>query len=223
MKRSEINKIMSDAVKFMKKNKFFLPPFAFWGPDEWKKKGEEVDEIRTCMLGWDLTDFGSGDFHKIGLAIFTIRNGHMTDPRYTNKPYCEKVMIVEEGQITPMHFHWKKAEDIINRGGGNLVVQLYNSTPDEGLAKTDVTVSIDGVSRKVKAGGLVTLKPGQSIFLPSGLYHKFWGQNGKVLIGEVSKVNDDKTDNRFYEKIGRFPKIDEDVKPLYLLFSEYPG
>lgn len=40
---------------------------------------------------------------------------------------------------------------------------------------------------------------------------------------EVSKVNDDTNDNRFYEKIGRFPKIEEDEKPLYLLFSDYPG
>jgi len=49
-------------------------------------------------------------------------------------------MVVEEGQITPMHFHWSKAEDIIVRGGGNLVIQLYNSTPREGLARTPVTV-----------------------------------------------------------------------------------
>lgn len=223
MKRSEINNLMRQTVRFLEKQNFKLPPFAFWGPEDWVEKGKEVDEIKKCMLGWDLTDFGSGEFHKTGLIMFTIRNGSYRYPEY-NKPYCEKILITEENQITPMHFHWSKVEDIINRGGGNLVVQLYNSTKDEGLAYTPVIVSIDGVKKRLRAGATITLHPGESICLPSNLYHKFWGEKGKgtVLLGEVSKVNDDTMDNRFYEKIGRFPEIEEDVSPFYLLFSEYP-
>ena len=121
-----------------------------------------------------------------------------------------------------MHFHWSKAEDIINRGGGDLAVQLYNATRDEDLADTDVTVAIDGVRRTVKAGDCVTLAPGESICLPSRLYHKFWAEKGKTLLGEVSMVNDDNTDNRFHEPMGRFPEIEKDEAPLYLLCSEYP-
>jgi len=223
MKRSEINVLIENSIKFCNEHQFLLPPFAHWTPEEWKTKGHEVDEIRECMLGWDLTDFGSGDFSGTGLIMFTIRNGLMGDQRYS-KPYAEKMLIVEEEQITPMHFHWNKAEDIINRGGGNLVVQLYNATDDEDLADSDVTVSIDGVTRTVEAGGCVTLTPGESICLPSRLYHKFWGEKGagKILLGEVSKVNDDNADNRFHEAIGRFPEIEEDEPPRYLLFSEYP-
>ena len=224
MKRSELNSLISKTVEFLKKNKFLLPPFAYWSPQEWRQKGDEVDEIRECMLGWDLTDFGSGDFLKTGLLLFTIRNGHNNNPKYTHKTYCEKLLITEEEQVTPMHFHWSKVEDIINRGGGNLVIQLYNATKDDQLSDEEVSVSLDGVLTRVKAGGTVTLKPGESICLPSRLYHKFWGEKdkGTVLVGEVSKVNDDKSDNRFYEKVGRFPRIEEDVPPQYLLFSEYP-
>lgn len=29
------------------------------------------------------------------------------------------------------HFHWFKTEDIINRGGGNVLIRVYNSLPDE--------------------------------------------------------------------------------------------
>lgn len=223
MKRSEINELMRETVAFAKGYNFQLPPFAFWSPAQWATKGSEADQIRQCMLGWDLTDFGSGDFHKSGLILFTIRNGQMNNPAYP-KPYAEKLMIVEEEQITPMHFHWNKDEDIINRNGGNLIVQLYNSTEEDGLADTDVTVSTDGLSRTVKAGDTITLTPGESICLTTRMYHKFWGEKGKgkVLVGEVSMVNDDNTDNRFYDPIGRFPKIEEDVDPLYLLFSEYP-
>jgi D-lyxose ketol-isomerase len=131
-------------------------------------------------------------------------------------------MIVDVEQMTPMHFHWSKSEDIINRGGGKLVIQLYNSTSDEGLADTDVTVSMDGVARVVKAGDTVVLNSGESITLPTRLYHKFWGAESRVLIGEVSLVNDDRTDNRFYEPVGRFPEIEEDEPPLHLLCTDYP-
>ncbi len=220
MRRSGINSLIDEAAAFARSCGFLLPPFASWSPQEWRSKGPEADEIRDCMLGWDLTDFGSGDFPNVGLIMFAIRNGHLSDKRY-RKPYCEKMLISDVEQITPMHFHWSKSEDIINRGGGDLAVQVYNSTADEGLDDSDVTVSVDGVARTLSAGGMVTLSPGESIFLPSGLYHKFWGEKEKVLLGEVSTVNDDTRDNRFYEQIGRFPEIEEDEEPRYLLFSEY--
>ncbi len=223
MKRSEINAIMRGAVAFAQKHRFYLPPFAFWTPADWAAKGAEVREIVDRQLGWDITDFGQGSYAKIGLFIFTIRNGTMADLHQgRGKVYAEKLLIVDPQQVTPMHFHWSKFEDIINRGGGNLVIQLYPSTKDEGLGTGDVEVSIDGVRRTVKAGGTVTLTPGESITLTGGLYHKFWGEGGRVLVGEVSSVNDDDTDNRFYEPVGRFPEIEEDAEPLYLLVKDYP-
>ncbi len=222
MKRSELNKIMREAVDFINEMNFKLPPFAFWSPEEWKEKGHEYDEIRDNMLGWDITDFGSGDFFKIGLLMFTIRNGNFSDKKYV-KPYAEKLLIVEEGQVTPYHFHWSKMEDIINRGGGDLIVKVYNSTEDEQFADTDVDIYMDGRHFTVKAGSEVRIKPGESISIQQGMYHSFWAEGGKTLLGEVSKVNDDRVDNRFYEPTGRFPEIEEDELPLYLLGNEYPS
>ena len=223
MKRSEINKIMKDAIDLFAEYKISLPPFVLWSPEEWKTKGDEVQEIKDNMLGWDITDFGQGDFSKTGLFLITLRNGNQKNADKYPKPYAEKLMIVQENQITPMHFHWNKMEDIINRGGGNLIIKLYNSTEDEQLADTDVVVSIDGVKHTFPAGTEVCIKPGQSITLTKGLYHRFWGEEGKgtVLVAEVSMTNDDTTDNRFYDKAGRFPEIIEDEKPLYLLCNEY--
>jgi hypothetical protein len=222
MKRSEINAIMRDADAFVRRQGFHLPPFAYWTPNEWATKGEEVREIIDRQLGWDITDFGLGDYAHTGLFIFTIRNG---DPENLKKGggklYAEKILVSDVNQVTPMHFHWRKVEDIINRGGGKLTIQVYNSTEADRLADTDVTVSLDGVKRIVKAGDTVALGPGESITLPSRLYHKFWAVEGRVLIGEVSLVNDDNTDNRFYEPVGRFPEIEEDEPPLYLLCTDY--
>ena len=81
----------------------------------------------------------------------------------------------------------------------------------------------DGVLRRVAPGGKVVLTPGESISLEQGMYHRFYGEAGKgsVLVGEVSMVNDDNSDNCFYESIGRFPVIEEDVEPLHLLVSDY--
>lgn len=223
MKRSEINATMKNALALFEEYKISLPPFVKWTPAEWALKGEETREIKDNMLGWDITDFGQGDFSKIGLFLITLRNGNQKNPEEYPKTYAEKLMVVEEKQITPMHFHWSKMEDIINCGGGNLMIELYNSTAEENLADTDVVVKMDGVERAFPAGTIVRLTPGESITLTRGLYHRFWGEEGKgtVLVREVSMTNDDTADNRFYDPVGRFPEIEEDEEPLYLLCNEY--
>ena len=214
---------MKDVDEFIRSHGYHLPPYAYFTPDDWREMGEEAVEIANNSLGWDITDFGSGNFEKIGLFLFTVRNGHPSDwQKKTGKLYCEKIMAVEVGQITPMHFHWNKVEDIINRGGGNLRIQLYNAQPDEELDRQgEVIVTVDGIRRRLPPGSLITLTPGESITLTSHLYHQFWGDKSRVLVGEVSLVNDDAHDNRFYDKVGRFPTIEEDEAPLHLLTNDY--
>lgn len=200
--------------------KFGLPPWAYWSSADWKEQKEQCAEIFSNQLGWDLTDFGSGNFSAAGLLLFTLRNGN---PEKGKKSYAEKIMVVEENQITPMHFHWSKMEDIINRGGGELMIQLYASTKEEELSKEDFEVSIDGIVSTCAPGEIVVLRPGESITLTPGLYHSFYGRpgKGKVMVGEVSAVNDDHLDNRFYEKMGRFPEIEEDETMVNLLVGDY--
>ncbi|MFP4105911.1 MAG: D-lyxose/D-mannose family sugar isomerase [Phycisphaerae bacterium] len=228
MKRSEINQYLQQAYDFCGQQNFHLPEWATWSPQEWEQVGEEADEIRECGLGWDVTDFCTDRFSECGLTAFTIRNGVLSDsPDAMLKDYCEKVMIVRESQLTPTHFHWSKMEDIINRGGGNLVIELWNADPDtEQLDEVnEVNVSVDGVRKDIPAGGKLILAPGQSVTLPPYMYHNFYGEQGKgtVLVGEVSRVNDDENDNRFLEPLGRFPGIEEDEEPKWLLCTEYPA
>jgi D-lyxose ketol-isomerase len=246
MKRSVINTYIREAGDFLSALQYALPPFAWWSPDEWKNKGPEYDEIRDNQLGWDLTDFGSADYERVGLLLFTIRNGRITGPREkprlsghdclcpagvpanqqpfnTNKPYAEKILIVKPGQITPLHFHKSKVEDIINRGGGGVLqIQLYGSVGERTVdTESDVPVSIDGRNYAVQAGTVVSLKTGESITLRQGIFHQFWAEGAMLLLGEVSMVNDDRTDNFFRDDVGRFPDIEEDEKPLHLLVGDY--
>jgi hypothetical protein len=222
MKRSEINQIIREADAFIQEHRFCLPPFAYWTPEEWAARGPEVQQIVEAGLGWDITDFGQGDYANFGLFLFTIRNGRVADLQNgRGRLYAEKLLICDPNQVTPLHFHWLKTEDIINRGGGNLVVQLYNATEDEQLADSEVTVLVDAVVRTAPAGGEIVLRPGESITLKPYQYHALWAEDARVLVGEVSTVNDDNTDNRFYQPIGRFPEIEEDEAPLYLLVNDY--
>ena len=222
MKRSEINSILRDAVGFLREHRFHVPPFAYWTPQDWATRWDSAGEIVECGLGWDITDFGLDDYTSFGLLLFTIRNGSPKNlEQGTGKLYAEKIMVVGRDQVTPLHFHWHKMEDIINRGGGRLVIQVYNSTPEEGRADTRVCVSVDGVSRTLQAGDTVVLGWGESITLPPGCYHKFWATDTPVLAGEVSLLNDDVNDNRFYEQMERFPGHEEDEPPLHLLCSDY--
>jgi len=224
MKRSQINRYIREAEAFFRQWGFHLPPFGAWTPEQWKTRGPEADEIRTRRLGWDVTDFGSGRFEQFGLLLFTLRNGRPDDPN-NKKVYAEKVMVVREGQVTPFHYHWQKTEDIINRGAGRLVVELYNSDDAGSFARSPVRVACDGVVREVAAGGRVVLGPGESITLVPGVYHTFYAEKGggTALVGEVSSINDDTTDNRFLDPLPRFATIEEDEPAYRLLCGEYPA
>ena len=223
MKRSLVNHRIREAMAFMETCGFHLPPFAFWSAETWAEKGPECDGIRRRRLGWDVTDFGSGAFEKTGLLLFTLRNGTPEEAAEGGKCYAEKAMVVEEGQRTPVHFHWKKREAIINRAGATLVIRIWKSDEKEGLSEAPVRVETDGTTRTVPAGGAVHLAPGESITLDPYVYHEFFAEGGRCLVGEVSSVNDDLSDNRFLEPIPRFSRLEEDTPPAYLLCNEYPS
>jgi len=221
MKRSEINSILKQSDDFYKSMGFYLPSWAHRSPSEWVENRALTEEIRTCQLGWDITDFGSDRFSERGLVLFTLRNG-LQGSKW-DKSYAEKIMIVCEDQETPFHFHWNKQEDIINRGGGRLVFELYESSDDEEFRNEDVVLSKDGVQITWPAGKPLALEPGESLCLTQGLYHRFYAEkgSGSVLCGEVSMVNDDAADNRFYEPLCRFSGIEEDEAPLWFLVGDY--
>jgi D-lyxose ketol-isomerase len=223
MKRSRINRCIREMERMASEHSFPLPPFLSFTPEAWKTKGHEYDEIRDNVLGWDITDCGLGEFDRIGFSLITLRNGNRKNPKY-KKVYAEKLIFLKEGQTFPFHFHVFKSEDIINRGGGILVIHVYNDDGKGGFSQEPVLVNSDGRSYRVPAGTGVQLKPGESITLWPHQYHDFGtvSGTGDILIGEVSQCNDDRTDNFFHDPVGRFPEIEEDEEPYRLLCNEYP-
>ncbi len=224
MLRSEVNAIIEKSDAFMRRHGFALPPFAYWSPEELTARvGSDTPSIRDTRLGWDITDYGKGRFSEFGLVLFTLRNGSAAALAHgRGMLYAEKLMITAKDQVNPLHRHAVKTEDIINRGGGTLVLQMYNSLPDGDVDEiSDVVVATDARLRTLKAGALLKLSPGESVTLLPGNWHAFWAEGADVLMGEVSTVNDDLTDNYFREPVGRFSTIQEDTKPSHLLVSDY--
>ena len=223
MKRSRINEIIAQSDDMMRKHGFVLPPFAYWTPEDFKSRKDVAKNVIDARCGWDVTDYGDENFDKMGLFLFTLRNGRLADlQRGGGMCYAEKLLISKQDQLSPMHTHVLKAEDIINRGGATLVVELYGSDTDGNFDETaGGTVFCDGIERAFAAGEKLRLAPGESVTLMPGDWHAFWGDSGDVLIGEVSTVNDDETDNIFREPIGRFANIDEDAAPRHLLVSDF--
>jgi hypothetical protein len=223
MKRSEINSIIAEADEFIRSFGFALPPFAYWTPEEMKARRADIDGIVSGRLGWDITDYGQGRYDQLGLFLFTLRNGRLADLQQgRGMCYAEKLLISKQDQLSPMHRHYLKAEDIINRGGATLAVELFGSSPDGSFDETaGGIVFCDGIAREFEPGEVLRFVPGESVTLMPGDWHAFWGEGGDVLIGEVSTVNDDESDNWFREPIGRFAEIEEDAAPTHLLVSDY--
>ena len=221
MNRSEINEIIAQADAFIGSHGYILPPFAYWSPDQ--MRAADAADMRTRGLGWDITDYGAGRFDEMSLFLFTVRNGSICDwSAGTGMLYAEKIMISRKEQLSPMHRHNLKAEDIINRGGGDLVIELFAPDAQGGIDReADVSVPTDGQMRTLPAGGKLVLKPGESVTLMPGIWHAFWADGQDCLIGEVSTVNDDKTDNIFEMPIGRFSEVSEDQAPKHLVVSDY--
>lgn len=229
--RSTIEHCIATARTVFQRFAIALPPFAGWTVRDWESADASYDEVRACMLGWDVTDFGSGEFARIGRTLFTLRNGQLGSPLYP-KTYAEKLILDPEGQRAPAHFHRTKREDIINRGGGNIIVQLTLADADNQPAKGALTVAIDGRARTIASGESVRLTPGESVCIPPRTIHQFWGEEGHgfridgvgyTVSSEVSSVCDDHNDNFFLADMTRFPRLDEDIPRKHFLCHEYPA
>lgn len=233
MKRSQVNEALTWAKQLLEENKFNLPCFGYWTLTQWQQNKDRIGIIQSVMLGWDITDYGMNDFRKLGGVLFTIRNGSLTQEGVATDgvgtdavgtPYAEKLILLYDGQRLPLHYHASKTEDIINRGGGILALKLYNKLDNGEVDYTsDVVVFTDGLKQVVKAGEVVEVAPGNSITLTPNMYHIFWAKEGAgdLVVGEVSSINDDHTDNYFAENVARFSTIEEDEPILHPLCNEY--
>lgn len=153
---------------------------------------------------WDVTDFGLGDFANCGLTLVNLAE---------QPEYCEKIMYVRKGQVTPCHCHAQKKEDIICRYGV-LAVELSSKA-------AEVDMQINGETKRIATGQVFTLQAGERITMSSGIKHSFWADSPYAIVGEVSTANDDANDNYFEDpQVGRFSEIEEDEPAVVKLVSD---
>ena len=225
MKRSEINAAIRWAENLCAEHRITLPDFARYAPDRKAMSDSARKNLVETMLGWDITDFGSGDFSHCGAVLFTVRNGNIYDSTI-GTPYAEKYIFMKDGdgQELPLHYHIHKTEDIINRAGGVLCVQLFaKGTDGKPDPKASIVIYRDGERYEIAAGETVEITRGNSITLTPYIYHRFYTKpgSGDLIIGEVSKINDDNIDNVFANPQERFCEVEEDEARYRLLVNEY--
>lgn len=225
MKRSEINNAIKWAEALCAEHHITLPRFARYEPDATLFSSPERSHLKKTMLGWDVTDFGSDNFSKVGAVLFTVRNGSVYE-EHVGTPYAEKYIFLKDGneQQIPLHYHIHKTEDIINRAGGVFCCQVAlcdeNGKPD---FTKPVTVRRDGEYYTAAPGEIIEINVGDSITLEPYVFHRFFAKVGcgDLIIGEVSKINDDNTDNVFAYPRDRFCSVIEDEEKYRLLVNEY--
>jgi D-lyxose ketol-isomerase len=160
---------------------------------------------------WDVTDFGLGDFDKCGLVLVNLAE---------EAEYCEKLMYARRDQLTPVHKHQKKKEDIICRVG-MLAVRLWNKAPIESATGDSVSLQVNGELKEIPPGDKLVLKSGERVTILPGIWHEFYPDSEECIIGEVSTANDDLNDNFFADsRIGRFSQIEEDEPAMIKLLSD---
>jgi D-lyxose ketol-isomerase len=224
MKRSQINAAIDLAHRTLAEHGIRLPDYGYWPAERWRTAGPEMSRVTRNGLGWAVTDFGQGDFDRVGITMFDVRNGNQAQPE-EGTPYGEKIFVLKPGQRLPFHFHWSKTEDIISRAGGTLMIQLYNSHDDETMDETSPgVVYCDGVAQRFTAGQILEIPHGASVTITPRLYHRFWARDdGAILVGgEISTISVPQSDNRFGGSARRFVPIEEDVAATYLLNIDYP-
>jgi D-lyxose ketol-isomerase len=162
---------------------------------------------------WDVTGFGFGDFRRYGLVLINLAE---------LPEYCEKLLFARQNQVTILHCHKRKQEDIISRVG-TFAMRLAGRKPDWSPDRNceRVRVLVNGEERFVSGNGILYINAGERITLFPGVYHEFWPVSEYAIIGEVSTANDDENDNFFEDsRAGRFEEIEEDEPALQRLVSD---
>ena len=222
MKRSFIESRIAMMLAQCARHGLALPPFALWTPPQFRAERDAARRIAAGGLGWNIVEFTPGAFATKGLSAFTARMGDWRDlARGRGRLYGEKALMLEDGQGAPHHYHVVKTEDILNRGGARLMLELFKVDYSGRRLDEPFRVLKDATMIDLRAGGRVALEPGESIVLEPYVAHSFWAEGGLVVAGEVSLANDDATDNYFLPALTPPDPIEEDIPARYVTVRDH--
>jgi D-lyxose ketol-isomerase len=222
MRRSFVDSRIEAMLALCDRHDFKLPPFAHWGAAQYRAQPDAARRIGESGLGWNVVEFAPGAYRQQGLTVFTSRMGDWRGLKSgAGRLYAEKALMAEDGQVTPHHYHVVKTEDILNRGGGRFVVELFKVDANGARLDQSFTALKDCETLKLAPGARVSLEPGESLTLEPFVAHAFWAEGSAVLAGEISLANDDATDNYFLPPLGALAPLEEDEPMRYVTVRDH--
>lgn len=222
MKRSFVDARIDEMIAMCERHGARLPGFAQWGEDDYRADPAAARRILDGGLGWNVVEFKPGGFAQTGLSVFTLRMGDWRQlAQGRGRLYAEKVLLVQDGQRTPHHYHIVKTEDIVNRGGARFVVELFKVDRAGARLKERFRALKDVKTLDLEPGAKVMLEPGESLTLDPFVAHAFWAEGGATLAGEVSLANDDRADNLFLPPLSAPAAIVEDSARKYVTVRDH--
>ena len=222
MKRSFVDARIDAMLALCERHGVRLPAFAHWRDEDYRADPAAARRILEGGLGWNVVEFKPGCFAQTGLSVFTLRMGDWRQlSQGRGRLYAEKVLLAEDGQRTPHHYHIVKTEDIVNRGGARFVVELFKVDRAGSPLKERFRALKDVKTLDLEPGAKVTLEPGESLTLDPFVAHAFWAEGGATLAGDVSLANDDRADNLFLPPLGPSAPIEEDTARKYVTVRDH--
>lgn len=222
MKRSFVDARIDAMIAMCERHGARLPAFALWGDEDYRADPAAARRILQGGLGWNVVEFRPGAYLQEGLSVFTLRMGDWRQlSQGRGRLYAEKVLLAEDGQRTPHHYHIVKTEDIVNRGGARFVVELFKVDRAGAPLKERFRALKDVKMLDLEPGAKVVLEPGESLTLDPFVAHAFWSEGGATLAGEVSLANDDRADNLFLPPLAAPGPIEEDAPRKYVTVRDH--
>ncbi len=222
MKRSFIDARIESMLVLCERHGVKLPPFALWSQERYRADPDAARRIAESGVGWNIVEFKPGAFTSEGLSLFTLRMGDWRQlATGRGRLYGEKVLMAEEGQRTPHHYHVVKTEDVLNRGGARFVVELFKVDRAGTPLKERFHALKDATMLDLGAGDRVPLEPGESLTLDPFVAHAFWAEGGTTLAGEISLANDDSSDNHFLPPLAPQAPIEEDREKRFVTTRDH--
>ena len=215
MQRSEVNCLQREALRAFAEHRFALPPFATWNEAEWRNNPEAACYCHAHQMGWDITDFGSGDFapRARDLPRPERRQGFSTEKPYAKPPVVPRST---RRRIISTASRWRTSSAAAAQPDPELAKYV-----DGALAEQPVTVTVDDGSASPAPASRSSASPARASPSPARSGTAFTPKRATGRVRRGGLAGERRPYPQLFLRKGRPVRgIEEDQEKLYPLWNE---